>query len=162
MSTLKNFLILLERVGYPSPRTSSVADQVGYNLDNFLSDLENELGDKGVVDFCDKAIHKLTGEQGLRIDLGGPNGDEFVYIHIYPVFFDEDESENDIISNHSWGDSHLLGTNENGEETYMTIQEIIDNTGMGEWGELDELIDHIKSKAYNKVFYNCGFGVWWQ
>jgi hypothetical protein len=44
----------------------------------------------------------------------------------------------------------------------MTIEEIINNTDMGGWSELDELLDEIKSQAYNKVYYNCGFGVWWQ
>jgi hypothetical protein len=120
------------------------------------------MGEDGVLAFCDRAIEKLTGEKGLRIDMGGPNGDEYVYIHIYPVFYDEDESENDVVSNHGWGESRLLGTDENGQEKYMTIEEIINNTDMGGWSELDELLDEIKSQAYNKVYYNCGFGVWWQ
>ena len=162
MSNLKTFLKVLNKEGYPNPNTSTFAKYVNYDLEGFLYDLKEEIGENGVVDFCDKAIEKLTGKEGLRIDLDGPNGDEYVYIHIYPVFYDEDESENDVVSNHGWGDSHLLGTNEDGVEQYMTIQEIIDNTGMGEWSELDELLDHIKTKAYNKVYYNCGFGIWWQ
>lgn len=162
MSNLKTFLKVLNKEGYPNPNTSTFAKYVNYDLEGFLYDLKEEIGENGVVDFCDKAIEKLTGKEGLRIDLDGPNGDEYVYIHIYPIFYNEDESENDVVSNHGWGDSHLLGTNEDGVEQYMTIQEIIDNTGMGEWSELDELLDHIKTKAYNKVYYNCGFGIWWQ
>lgn len=162
MSNLKTFLKVLKKEGYPNPNTSTFAKYVNYDLEGFLYDLKEEIGENGVVDFCDKAIEKLTGKEGLRIDLDGPNGDEYVYIHIYPIFYNEDESENDVVSNHGWGDSHLLGTNEDGVEQYMTIQEIIDNTGMGEWSELDELLDHIKTKAYNKVYYNCGFGIWWQ
>lgn len=162
MSEVTTFLKILKKEGYPNPNIQSIAKMIGYNSDYFLLDLKKEIGEQGVTDFCEKAIEKLTGKEGLRVDLDGPNGDEYVYIHIYPIFYDEDESENDIISNHGWGDSHLLGTNEDGVEQYMTIQELIDNTGMGEWSELDELLDHIKTKAYNKVYDNCGFGIWWQ
>lgn len=161
MSNLKNFLLLLEKVGYPGPKTVTIADYVGYNLESFLSDLKEELGEKGVVDFCDRAIEKLSGEKGLRVDLEGPH-DEFCYVHIYPLFYDEDESQNDVVSRTQWGDSKILGTDKDGNEKFMTIKEIIDNTGIGEWGELEELLDHIKSKAYNNVYYNCGFGIWWE
>ena len=159
---VSTFLKILTKYGYPNPSVVAIANSVDYNLDYFLHDLKKEMGEDGVLAFCDRAIEKLTGEKGLRIDMGGPNGDEYVYIHIYPVFYDEDESENDVVSNHGWGESRLLGTDENGQEKYMTIEEIIDNTDMGGWSELDELLDEIKSQAYNKVYYSCGFGVWWQ
>ena len=159
---VSTFLKILTKYGYPNPSVVAIANSVDYNLDYFLHDLKKEMGEDGVLAFCDRAIEKLTGEKGLRIDMGGPNEDEYVYIHIYPVFYDEDESENDVVSNHGWGESRLLGTDENGQEKYMTIEEIIENTDMGGWSELDELLDEIKSQAYNKVYYNCGFGVWWQ
>ena len=159
---VKYFLKVLEKEGYPNPDVQSIAKMVGYNLDYFLSDLKEVVGENAVGEFCEKAVAKLTGNKGIRVDLEGSDGDEYVYVHIYPIFYDEDESENDIISNHAWGESRILGTNENGDEEYMTIQEIIDNTGMGEWSELDDLLDHIKYKAYNTVFNNCGFGIWWR
>ena len=156
------FLKVLKKEGYPNPSVESIAKFVDYNLDDFLRDLKKILGERGVTQFCEKAIAKLTGEKGLRIDLEGPYGDEFCYIHIYPIAYDEDESENDVISNHGWGESRILSTDpETGEADYLTIQEVIENTDMGGWGELDELLDHIKSEAYNKVQSNCGFGIWW-
>jgi hypothetical protein len=163
MSNVKTFLKLLQKSGYPNPKIETIAKMADYNLDNFLIDLKEHLGDDGVLDFCDKAIEKLSGKKGIRVDLAGPKGNEYCYIHIYPIFYDEDESENDVISNSSWGESEILDINpDTGEEHYVSIQTIIDNTDMSGWGEMDELLDDIKSKAYNIVFSNCGFGVWWQ
>lgn len=162
MGDLKSFLKVVSKFGYPNSELKSLALMAGYELDDFLVDMVNEVGENGVVDFCDKAIEKLTGKKGLRVDLDGPNGNEYVYIHIYPIYYSEDEDVNSIISNHKWGDSRVLSTNENGEEEYMTIQEVIDNTDMGGWSELDELLDHIKDKANNIVFKNCGFYIYWQ
>ena len=159
---VNQFLKVLEKVGYPNSSIRSIAKALNYDLENFLLDLKNEIGEKGVADFCDKAIEKLTGKDGLRVDLSGPNGDEFVYIQIFPMFYDERESKDDVISRYKWGKSHVLGTTEDGDAEYMTIQEVIDNTGMGEWSELDELLDHIKQEAYIKVMSNCGFGIWWE
>lgn len=163
MSEVNYFLKVLSKEGYPNPDLLSIALMMGYNNDDFLLDLKEEIGEKGVIDFCNKAIEKLTGKEGLRVDLNGPNGDEYCYVHIYPIYYDEDESENDVISKLSWGDSKILSSDsETGEEKYMTIQQIIDETDMGGWGDLDELLDDIKTKAYNKVFENCGFGIWWE
>lgn len=162
MEKLKLFLRILNENGYPNPDVVDFAKMIDYDLDNFLSDLQKELGDDGVLDFCKKTINKISGEKGIKIDLDGLNEEEYCYIHIYPIFYDKDESENDIIIRSIWGESHILSTNEEGEGEYMTIQEIIDHTDMGGWSELDELLDHIKEKAYNKVFANCGFGIWWQ
>lgn len=157
---VKYFLKVLEKEGYPNPHVDSIAKMIDYNLDYFLMGLRGVVGEDGVVDFCRKAINKLQGEDGIRVDLGDG---EYCFIKIYPQYYDEDESENDVISKSSWGDSKILSTdNETGEETYKTIQEIIDDSDMGDWSELDELIDHIRMKAYNIVYYNCGFGVWWE
>lgn len=162
MTHLEYFLKVLAKEGYPNPSVDSIAKMLDYDLNDFLRDLKDVLGERGVTQFCEKAVHKLSGEKGIRVDLSGPNNDEFCYIHIYPIAYDEDESENDVISNHGWGESRILSTDpETGEADYLTIQEVIENTDMGGWGELDELLDHIKSEAYNIVYNNCGFGIWW-
>ncbi len=82
---VSTFLKILTKYGYPNPSILAIANSVDYNLDYFLHDLKKEMGEDGVLAFCDRAIEKLTGEKGLRIDMGGPNGDEYVYIHIYPL-----------------------------------------------------------------------------
>jgi hypothetical protein len=162
MSDVKNFLKMLSKVHYPSKKVHSVASMLDYDIDHFLLDLKDELGEKGVVEFCDKAIEKLSGKDGVKVTIDGPDGSEYCYVHIYPVFYDQEESENDVVSNYAWGDSRILSTLESGKETFKTIQEIINEADMADWAELDELLDHIKSQAYNKVYWNCGFGVWWQ
>ena len=160
MSDIKSFLKICKTFGYPNPKLSSLADMADYNLENFLLDLKGELGEKGVVDFCGKAIEKLSGDEGIGVDLGGS---EYCYIKIYPIDYDEGESENDVISKSSWGKSEILDIDpDTGKSHYVTIETIIDNTDMGSWGELDELLDHIKEQANNIVFQNCGFSIWWE
>lgn len=162
MSDIKSFLKVCKRYGYPNPKLQTIANMVGYDLDNLLIDLDAEIGEKGVLDFCEKAIVKFTGEKGLKVDVSSPYSDEYVYIHIYPVFYDKEESENDIISNSAWGESKLLAKNDEGIEEYRTIEEIIDDSDMGNWSEVDDFIEDMKGRANRIVFENCGFGIWWQ
>ena len=84
-NNLKIFLKALTKTGYPNPNVHSVAKLVGYDLDNFLPDLEKELGEEGVVDFCKKGLDKLQGQEGIRVELEGPYG-EFVYVKIKPKY----------------------------------------------------------------------------
>jgi formylmethanofuran dehydrogenase subunit D len=157
------FLKILAKEGYPNSSIQSIAKAMGYNIDEFLYDLKKEIGEDGVLDFCNKTIEKLGGKEGIKVDLEGSDGNEYCYIKIYPIHYDEDESENDVISESRWGNSRILSTDsETGEETFKTIEQIIDETDMGGWSELDELIDHIKNEAYKIVFRNCGFGIWWE
>ena len=168
MSDIKSFLKICKTYGYPNPKLLSLADMSGYDIDYLLLDLKNELGEKAVVDFCDNAIVKLGAEEGIRAGLGGPKNDEFCYVKIFPLYYDEDESENSVISKYEWGKSKILtmdwaqGVNEPGTEKYVTIEELIDNTSMGEWSELDEFLDSIKEEVNLKVFENCGFNIFWE
>ena len=161
MTSVNTFLKVLNKVGYPNRSIHSIAKAINYDIDRFLPDLKNEIGDEGVKDFCDKAIEKLTGEKGLNVSIGGPNNNEYCYIKIYPINYDEDESENDVICNWYWGDSKIFHIDEDGNTGYFTIQEIIDSTDMGNWGDLDEFLDDIRTDAYNIVDSKCGFGIWW-
>lgn len=156
------FLKILTKLGYPNPRIVSIANSSDYDLDNFLLDLKKEMGEKGLMDFCDRAINKLTGDKGLKVDLDGPVGDEYVYIHIYPIYYHEDESPNDVISNYSWGESRVIVSGDGDKLVYGTIEELMDHADMAEWGDVDEFIDVIHARAYNKVYQNCGFGIWWE
>ncbi len=88
MTDVNIFLRVIQKEGYPNPNLHSIARMVDYNLDDFLFDLKGEIGEDGVKDFCDKAIEKISGEDGIKIEL---DSDEFVYLHVYPLFYDEDE-----------------------------------------------------------------------
>jgi hypothetical protein len=161
MSSLNTFLKVLKKVGYPNPEIQSIAKMVGYDLDDFLLDLKKELGEDGVVKFCDNAIDKLSGKKGIKVDLE-TDGVEYVIVNIYPEFYDEDESQTDVISSYQISDSKILAQDEDGNDTYKTIPEIEDEIGMGEWSEYDEMKDHIKMKVYNYINSRCGFGVWFE
>ena len=161
MSDIKSFLKVCKRYGYPNPKLQTIANMVGYDLDNFLLDLETEIGNAGVLDFCEKAISKLQGEDGMRVNLE-TDGQEYVVVKIQVNNYDEEESENDVLASYKIIESKILTTDVNGNETYKTIEQINDELDMGEWSEYDEMIDHITMKIYNYVFSRCGFGLWWQ
>jgi len=156
---IKSFLKILEKVGYPNPRIVSISDMVDYNLDTFLFDLKNEIGEEGVVDFCDKAIEKLSDGKAIKVDLE-TDGQEYVLVNVFPLYYDEDEAENDVISRVEFVDSKILSVDEDGKDVYKTIPEIQDDVSIGDWAEYDEMMDHIKMKVYNYIFSRCGFGIW--
>jgi autonomous glycyl radical cofactor GrcA len=156
---IKSFLKILEKVGYPNPKIVSISDMVDYNLDYFLVDLKNEIGEEGVVDFCDKAIEKLSDGKAIKVDLE-TDGQEYVVVNVFPLYYDEDEAENDVISRVEFVDSKIFSVDEDGKDVYKTIPEIQDDVSMGDWAEYDEMMDHIKMKVYNYIFSRCGFGIW--
>ena len=156
---IKSFLKILEKVGYPNPKIVSISDMVDYNLDTFLFDLKNEIGEEGVVDFCDKAIEKLSDGKAIKVDLE-TDGQEYVLVNVFPLYYDEDEAENDVISRVEFVDSKILSVDEDGKDVYKTIPEIQDDVSIGDWAEYDEMMDHIKMKVYNYIFSRCGFGIW--
>ena len=161
MSDLKVFLKVLKSEGYPNPEIQSIAKMVGYDIDNFLLDLKNELGEDGVLKFCDNAIDKLSGKTGMKVDLE-TDGQEYVVVNVYPLFYDEDESENDIIVRIEIIDSKIFTQDEDGYDIYKTLPQIEDEIGMGEWADYDEMMDHVKMKIYNYISSRCGFGIWIQ
>lgn len=161
MSRVNSFLKVLNKFGYPNPDLVSIANMVDYNLEQFLIELKEEIGEDGVLDFCRKAISKLQGEDGMRVDLE-TDGKEFVVVKIQVNNYDERESENDVLASYKILESKILTTDVNGNETYKTIEQINDELDMGEWSEYDEMIDHITMKIYNYVFSRCGFGLWWE
>lgn len=161
MSTLKRFLKVLNSVGYPNPNIESIAKVMDFNLEDFLVELKEEIGEDGVLDFCRKAISKLQGGYGIKVDLE-TDGQEYVLVKIQVNNYDEEESENDVLASYKILESKILTTDEDGNETYKTIEQINDELSMGEWSEYDEMIDHITMKIYNHVFSRCGFGLWWE
>jgi len=156
---IKSFLKILEKVGYPNPKIVSISDMVDYDLDNFLFDLKKEIGEEGVVDFCDKTIEKLSDGKAIKVDLE-TDGQEYVVVNVFPLYYDENESENDVISRLEIVDSKILSQDEDGNDIYKTLSEIENDLGLGEWSEYDEMMDHITMKVYNYIFSRCGFGIW--
>ncbi len=60
MTDVNIFLRVIQKEGYPNPNLHSIARMVDYDLENFLVDLKEKIGEDGVKDFCDKAIEKIS------------------------------------------------------------------------------------------------------
>jgi hypothetical protein len=158
MSNLNTFLRVMNKMGYPNPNTVSIARSMDYDLDNFLPDLVEEVGEERADEFTEKTLEKLSENgKGIRVPLGD---ERYIYLQIYQSRFDLEETETQVLIDWSWGDNKLTGVDEDGNEYYATLDELYDNIGMGEWGEWDEMMDNIKSECYDYIRDNCGFGIW--
>jgi len=162
MSNLNRFLKVLNKVGYPNPDLDSIVRMVDYNLEDFLPDLVEEVGEEGADDFIERAIGKVyNGDKGIRVTLNDGDYGEYVYINLEEPHIALENDDTTVLSRWSWGDTKVLSTGEDGEETYKTMEQISDDTDMGDWAEYDELVEYIKSNCNDFMYRNCGFGIWW-
>jgi hypothetical protein len=162
MSNLNRFLKVLNKVGYPNPDLDSIVRMVDYDIYDFLPDLVEEVGEEGANDFIERAIDKVyNGGKGIRVILNDGDYGEYVYIKLEDPHVSLENDDTTVLSRWSWGDSKVLSTGENGEETYKTMEQILDETDMGDWAEYDELVEYIKSNFNDFMYRNCGFGIWW-
>jgi hypothetical protein len=160
MSNLKTFLKVLSKVGYPNPQVTDIARMVGYNLEDFLPDLVAEIGEEKADEFTENAISKISTNHTIKIsDLYG-DSTQYAYINLYNPRIDLDNDETTVLCNWNWGETQILHQDEDGNETYKTIDEISEDLGIGDWAEYDELVDNIKDDCSDIIYYNCGFGIW--
>jgi len=160
MSNLKTFLKVLSKVGYPNPDTQSIAKMIDYELEDFLPDLVAEIGEEKADEFTEKALNKLSTPNGIRIK-DKNDSKEYAYIIIHNPRLDLDNDETTVLCDWSWGQTNILSQDDDGNETYKTIEEVGEDLGMGDWADYDDLIDGIKNDCNDIVFSNCGFGIWW-
>lgn len=160
MSNIKTFLKVLNKVGYPNPDVLSVANMVSYDLDDFLPDLVDEIGEDKANWFVGETFSKLSTKDGIRLDLTGDDG-EYVYIIIHKSHIDLDNSHDTVLIDWSWGPTKLLVFDEDGGESYQTMEEISEQVDMGEWADYDVMVDSIKDQFQEFIYNRCGFGVWW-
>ena len=160
MSNLKIFLKTLSKVGYPNPDISSIAKMIDYNLEEFLPDLVTEIGEEKADEFTEKAIKKMSTPNGIRIQ-GKDDSQEYAYIKIHNSRLDLENDETTVLCDWSWGNTNILSQDDDGNETYKTIEEIGEDLGMGDWSDYDDLVDGIREDCNQLVFNNCGFGIWW-
>ena len=161
MSNLKTFLKVLSKVGYPNPDVHSIAKMIDYNLEEFLPDLVAEIGEEKSDEFTEKALNKISTSDGIRISNLYDDSNQYAYIKIYNPRLDLENDETTVLCDWSWGETKILYQDDDGTETYKTIQEIGEDLGIGEWSDYDELVDGIKDDCNKLVFSNCGFGIWW-
>lgn len=161
MSNLNRFLKVLRKVGYPNSSITSIAKAVDYPLEEFLPDLVSEIGEESADDFTTKALVKFSEENGFKVTNLDGDPKQYAYINIIDSRIDLENDITTVLCRWSWGDTNILATDEDGNETYKTIQELGEDIGMGEWAEYDELLDSIKSIFNDEVYLNCGFGIWY-
>jgi hypothetical protein len=160
MSDLVPFLKLLTKVGYPNPEMKTIARMADYNLEEFLYDLVNELGEEKADDFTEKALNKISTPNGIKIqDKEDP--EQYAYIILHNPRLDLENDDTTILCDWMWGDTNIFYRDDDGNESYKTIQEIADEIGMGDWGDFDDMVDHIREDCNKLVYKNCGFGIWW-
>lgn len=106
-------------------------------------------------------MSKFSEKNGFKVTnlYGDPK--QYAYINIIDSRIDLENDLTTVLCRWSWGDTNILATDEDGNETYKTIQELGEDIGMGEWAEYDELLDSIKSIFNDEAYLNCGFGIWW-
>ena len=160
MSDLKIFLKTLKKVGYPNPDTSSIAKMIGYDLEEFLPDLVAELGEEKADEFTEKTLDKMSTPEGIKIqDLDDPQ--QYAYIKLHNPRLDLDNDETTVLCDWTWGVTNIFFRDDDGNESYRTIQEIADWVGMGDWDDFDTMVDDIREDCNKLVYKNCGFGIWW-
>lgn len=158
MTDIRKFLTVLKKYGYPNPKIQFLAKMSDYNLDNFLIDLEKLFGNKGLVKFCNKAIDKISTDEGIKVVW--PESDEYVFVEISNLRYDPEESEDTVYVTTSFGRSRIFYTDENGVEGYKTIEEISDEVDMGDFSDYQDMIDGIRNQVENIILENCGFHIW--
>lgn len=161
MSNLKTFLNVLSKSGgYPNPDIQSIAKMIGYDLDELLKDLVKEIGEDKANDFVQKAVQKMSKGDGVKMqDLDDP--EQFANIHLIDPHVDLTNDETTVLSDWGWGDTNIFYRDDDGNESYKTIEEISDEVGIGDWADFDEMVEEIREEC-NQLFYkNCGFGIWW-
>jgi hypothetical protein len=74
---------------------------------------------------------------------------------------DLENDETTILCDWSWGNTNIFYRDDDGNESYKTIQEIGEDVGMGDWADYDTMVDDIREDCNKLVYKNCGFGIWW-
>jgi hypothetical protein len=160
MSDLVPFLKLLTKVGYPNPDIKTIAKMADYNLEEFLPDLVEMLGEEKADDFTEKALNKISTPNGIKIqDSEDPK--QYAYIILHNPRLDLENDETTILCDWMWGDTNIFYRDDDGNGSYRTIPEIADEIGMGDWADFDDMVDHIREDCNKLVYKNCGFGIWW-
>jgi hypothetical protein len=160
MSDLVPFLKLLTKVGYPNPEIQTIARMADYNLEDVLPDLVELLGEEKADDFTEKALKKISTPEGIKIqDKEDP--EQYAYIILHNTRLDLENDETTLLCDWTWGDTNIFFRDDDGNESYRTIEEIGEDIGMGDWADFDTMVDDIREDCNKLVYKNCGFGIWW-
>lgn len=157
MSNVKTFLKALHKSGYPNPTpdAKTIAKLLDYDLEMFLYDLYEEIGQDKTYDFIEKTFSSLglMGE-GMKIDLGDSVAEKGSYVYLIINGFNivsEEGQPDEVWINHTWGDSHFVF-----EGNVKTFDELYDDVDLGTLGEWDEFIDGIEYECRRIIYDKTG------
>ena len=157
MNDLKKILLVLEKFGYPNNNFSSLCTMTGYDSDNFLTDLMENLGEDKTLEFIGNTFDKLETHpkgsylKGIKIPLWRP--EEYIYLIIENYNVDQDEGDCVFIE-WTWGDNKIFDDN----DKLTTLEEI--NNDNDPW-DLDDFYDGIKEECGDYITKLTGFDICW-
>jgi hypothetical protein len=153
MNNLKGFLRVLEKFGYPNEKFESLSKFSGYNPDEFLENLMEQLGEDKTLNFIGKTFDKLSdGNKGIFVPLWLP--EEFVYLIINNYHVDLDETSC-VIIDWDWGDSKIF---DEFKKDWVTLEQI--NVAEDNW-EVEDFYDAVKEKVSDFTHSRTGFCLQW-
>jgi len=157
MSKIRNFLRVLNKFGYPNDNTIFLAESSNYDIDDFLPNLMDELGEEGVISFCQNAINKISTSEGIRIEFGK---NEYIYSIVNVIGYDDEEySEQDVAVKIKFTDAKIWHEDDEGVGSYVTMDHLL-HTYFDNYYSLESELEIFQSSLYNYIYKKCGFGIW--
>ena len=153
MNNINFFLKVLLKYGYPNKDIKELANLSSYNLDYFLKDLVEELGENETVPFCKKALDKLSGKDGIKISFGN---DEYVHyrVNVHGIIIRQDNLSRMKVDLEML-DSHLAVFDRTGKvESYLNIDDFLEYHYHDDKG----IFEYTEYKLNKVIVENCGFG----
>jgi hypothetical protein len=158
---IKRLLKYFAKHGYPSPETLNIMEYTGYDREEFLHDLVEELGYNGAMEFVSRTLGKLssTSEICIKVNLDeAVSPGSWINLEIYNFDIDLNSEYSDILISYGWGDNVIIHPE---DESVTTLEDIADGVDMGDYNEYDEFVDSIRDACYQHIAKNCGFGIWY-
>ena len=156
MTSLDIFLKLLLREGYPNENLESLSKFVGYDLDDFLADMENQHGHDAVMKFVSKGLEKMMGDNLIyTLDLVpyGYYDGTYLKFQIFRFNYQSNDYKDGIIVHGDIIDSQICHPDNKCE----SLDEIYDNADMGEWGDVEDLKEELLNSLSHKIHESLGY-----
>ena len=154
MSDLNVLLKLLKKEGYPGPNTLDYMKFLRYDPDDFISDLLYEIGEDKTIKFAKNCLESFYVDGSYRVDLSNHfEKGSWCDVDITNIRI----VNNEVVADFNLGDkSHIVLSHE-----VTDLDKIYLELDMGDMNDFEDLIDHIRHYAAEKIYKYCGFNFWW-
>lgn len=157
----KSYLKYLNTIDYPKQTENllEVSRYLSYGPEEFQNDLLSNLGVVGTADFVGKTFKKLglMSSPGYKVNVE-TTGEKGSYVHLIVNSFEIIETNEEgelpfhVWINYSWGENEIIHDGES-----LTIDDIYEDVGMGDWSEWDEFMDSIQDDVKYEVYKQTEF-----